>query len=237
MTSIFEPYRRKNYPYVFVASIHLHTIAGGVPLNETILEGHLKRKTAAPDDLIRSEVASIMVEEGLSADEAIERAAKRKGLVGFAKDSNGLYVRGFQVKAMLVESACIAAAEGRIPKKWGQMSEQGKALKSWFPEHVFVLDDRIHLGVDEPTEIPQSFIHKVGPKGPMSAIQYTELVRDADVSFAVETDHDFPEDVWAAIWLTAERNGLGASRKLGYGTFESRKWQKMSSRTRKLKAA
>ena len=235
MTSVFEPYQRKNYPYTLVGSIHLHSIAGGVPLNEKTLEGHLKRKTAAPDDLIRAEVASFMLEDGIEVDEAITRAAKLKGFVGFARDDNGLYVRGFQLKAMLVESACIAAAEGRIPKKWGQMSEAGKALRSWFPEHVFVLDDRLYLGTDKPTEVPQSFIHKMGPKGPTSAIQYTEIVRDADISFTVETDHDFPDDVWAAIWLTAERNGLGASRKLGYGTFEVRQWEKIKAR--KLKAA
>jgi hypothetical protein len=228
MTSVFAKYQRKNYPHTFVGSIHLHTIAGGVPLNEKTLEGHLKRKTAAPDDLIRAEVATLMAETGLDADEAIAQAAKLKGLVGFAKDDHGCYVRGFQVKAMLVEAACIAASEDRIAKKWGNMSEAGKALRSWFPEHVFVLDDRIYLGRDEADEIPQSFIHKMGPKGPMSAIQYTEIIRDASASFTVETDHDFPPDVWAAIWLTGERSGLGASRKLGYGTFEVRQWEPIS---------
>jgi hypothetical protein len=92
---------------------------------------------------------------------------------------------------------------------------------------MFVVEDRLHLGVAAPTGTNQSFIAKVTPKGPISAIQYTDYVEDAKVDFTVETDWEFSDEDWAAIWTTGERNGLGAARKMGYGTYEVTKWELM----------
>lgn len=236
MSSIFEQYKEQNYPYKFAGSIHMHTIAGGVPLNPATLEGHLKRKVAAPDDLIRQEVAEIMAERGLTAEEAIEEAAKLKGLVGFTDSDNGYWVAGANLKACIVEAASIAAAAGRIKARgWGQTSSN-KGVQSWLKEHVFVVENQLFLGVGEPTEVRQSFIHKVTPKGPVSAIQYTEIVEGCDIAFHVESDWDGTEEDWAAIWLTAEQNGFGASRSRGFGTFEVREWA-AEKKGKKLKVA
>ena len=64
------------------------------------------------------------------------------------------------------------------------------------------------------------------PKGPTSAIQYTDYLVDAKIDFTVETDWDFDHDDWAAIWTTAEREGIGAARKMGYGTFDVVRWER-----------
>ena len=34
-----------------------------------------------------------------------------------------------------------------------------KGLKAWFPEHVFVQEDRLYLGVEEPMRVNQRFAH------------------------------------------------------------------------------
>ncbi len=233
-SSVFEKYRRKNYPHVFEGTIHLDSIAGGVPLNPDVLEYHLKSKTGASDDLVRAQVAEIMMEsDGASLDEAIEKAAKLKSLTGFRKDKNGCYIMGYQLKKCLREAALIAASEKRIPQKWGGASDAGKALKSWFPEHVFVLEDKLYLGVDEPSEVAQSFVHKIGPRGPVSAIQNTEIIYGADLTFTIETDYEFTDEQWAAIWTTAEHSGLGAARAQGFGTFSVTKWDAAKARLRK----
>lgn len=232
-TSVFAPYQQQNYPHRFAGTLHLDSIAGGVPLDPKVLEGHLARKIDTSDDLIRDQITKMVAESGVTYEEAVEEAAKMKGLTGFAKDEHGLYVGGYQLKAALKEAACIAASEKRIPQKWGGASEKGKALRSWFPEHVFVCEHRLPLGVKEPSEVKQSFIHKMGSRGPVSAIQYTEVVLDADVEFTVETDYGFKPEEWAAIWTTCEHMGLGAARPMGYGRFSVTKWEEAPMKSKR----
>lgn len=246
MTSVFARYHRKNYPYRFTGKLRLDTIAGGVPVNPEVLKGHLERRIVAagggiPDSLILDQVREVMQERGLDPSqmgEAIDEVAKLKGLVGFRRDEKkGFWIPGANLKACLVESASIAAAEGRIKAKgWGQTSHN-KGIVSWLKEHLFVEENELYFGVDEPTEVLQSFIHKMTPKGPSSAVQMTEILRDVDLPFTVETDHDFPADDWGAIWVTAERNGLGAMKSQGYGTFEVREWAVVETSRSRKKAA
>ncbi len=227
-TSVFEPYHRKNYPHVYAGELHLHSIAGGVPLDPKVLEGHLARKVLASDDLIQAQVATIMVETGVTTEEAVNELAGMSA-VGFAKDDTGCYVGGYQLKACLKEAACIAESEKRIPQKWGGASPGGKRTRSWWPEHVFVVNHRLPLGVAEPSEVKQQPVHAKGPKGPIDSIKLIEVVFDADIKFMIETDYAFKDDEWAAIWSTAERMGLGASRPMGYGRFAVTKWEKIGA--------
>lgn len=228
MTSVFEKYQTRNYPYRFRGTLHVHSIAGGVPMDPNVYEGHLKRKLTpgGTDAAIGEEVFAMIAEQGLSREEAIAAYAG-KGLVGFRRDEQGLWYPGAHLKAAIKEAASIAAAEGRIKARgWGQTSHN-KGILSWLAEHIFVTEDRLYLGVDRDSSqvrVEQSFVHKVTPRGPISAVQYTEVAEDVAIAFIIETDHDLPESDWAAIWLTAERSGLGAARKMGYGTFEVIEW-------------
>lgn len=224
MQSVFAKFEAPNYQYRYNGKIHLDSIAGGVPRDPLVLQGHLRRKTGEPDDLIRQEIANTMVERGIAIEEAIEEIASEKGHIGFREDpEHGLWIRGAQLKACLVESASIAAMADRIKHVgWGKSQKAG--IIKWLKEHVFVVEDRLYLGTTEPSTTEQSFIAKLTAKGPVSAIQYTDVVYDCDIGFTIVSDYEFDEKDWAAIWLTAEKNGLGAARKMGYGTFVVSGW-------------
>lgn len=230
--SAFAKYAKKNYPYRFRCSILVDQLAGGTPMSEKAIEGWLRTKFMDRDDQIRTMVGEVMAEvQADDADatptDAIEAAAAKMGLCGFKRDDSGLYIEGRQVKSMLKEAAQIAIQGGRLSARgWGTTN---KALKGYLAEHIFVIEDRISLGVVEPTGIAQRFIHKMTPKGPVSAFQCEQYITDAKLTFTIETDHDFKEDEWAAIWLTAERNGLGASRSQGFGTFTVTEWDSIKA--------
>jgi hypothetical protein len=227
--SVFEQYEERNYPFRWSGTIHMESIAGGIPSDPKKAEGWLRSRIladAVEDQRLQDMVTETMVERGVTADTVIEELVDKTALVGFKRDGVGLYVEGRQLKAALKEAASVAANAGRITTKgWGSPDNANykKGLKAWFPEHVFVVERRLPLGVSEPSEIDQQFVH--GRYG--SSIQYQEVVRDVEVDFTVETDFDFSEKQWAAIWQTAERLGLGASRPRDFGRFVVTRWDRV----------
>lgn len=226
MSSVFADFQAKAWPYRFIADLHIHVIAGGIPTDEKVAENWLRTKLADRDDLIREAVAKTMVDRGVTADEAAAEVDSLKHLNGFKRDpERGLFIEGRQVKAMLKEAVCIAANAGKITTKgWGNPDNANylKGIKAWFPEHVFVLEDRIYLGVTEASGVVQRFVHTARGTG----IQYEEFVEDAKITLTVVTDHEFTAEQWAMIWLTGEQQGLGASRSQGFGRFEVTRWER-----------
>ena len=227
MTSVFANYQQKAWPYRFAGTMHIGTIAGGTPTDPKVAEGWLRTKLADSDDLIREAVATVMAERGIPADEAVKEVDSLKHLNGFKRDpEHGLYIEGRQLKASLKEAVSVAANAGKITTKgWGDPDNANylKGIKAWFPEHVFVLEDRLYLGVNQPTGIMQRFVHTTRGTG----IQYEEYVEDAKVSFTVVTDHKFTDEQWAMIWLTGEQQGIGASRSQGFGRYEVTSWERL----------
>ena len=149
-------------------------------------------------------------------DEVVAESVKARQLSGFYRTPEGdLAIRGRHVKAMIKEAANIAYAKDR----WGPTK---KGTRSFFAEHVFVQEDWIPLGRTEPDGIDQRFVSTWRGTG----ISYDEYVEDAKIGFTVVTDHKFTKDQWATIWVIAERNGLGAARSQGFGTFEVTRWDK-----------
>jgi hypothetical protein len=120
------------------------------------------------------------------------------------------------------EAVSVAIAAGKLTggKTWGATR---KSLGNYFPEHVFVREDRLHLGVAEATGVTQKFVHTWRGTG----IQYEEYVSDAKIDFTVETDHKFTVEEWAALWLTGERQGIGASRSQGFGRYTVTRWERL----------
>jgi hypothetical protein len=57
VTSAFEKYEDKAFPFRFTGTLHVHTLAGGVPTDPRVAEGWLRTKLADKDDLIREAVA------------------------------------------------------------------------------------------------------------------------------------------------------------------------------------
>lgn len=219
--SVFQKYVKANYPFRFSGQLHVGTIAGGTPTDPKVAEGWLRTKLGVEkDELIREMVAEVMVERGVTADEATAIVNTNKHLNGFKRDDSGLFIEGRQLKAALKEAASIAVAAGALTARgWGKTN---KGLLSYLAEHVFVLEDRLPLGVMEASGIAQRFVHTFRGSG----IQYEEYVTDAKIDFTVMTDHDFSEKEWAAIWLRGEQNGIGASRSQGYGRYEVVKWER-----------
>lgn len=222
--SVFAKYETKNYPYRFAGTMTVGMIAGGTPTDPEVARRWLKTKLAANDDLIREAVAEMMAERGLDVDAALDAVVTDQHLNGFKRDEIGLYIEGRQLKACLKEGACVAASVGNLPQKnWGMTS---KWISAFAAEHIFVVEDRLYLGVATASGVNQRFVHTWKNK---SAIQYEEYVQEAKIAFTVESDHDFPEEQWAAIWLTCERQGLGASRSQGFGRFTVTGWERLSA--------
>lgn len=220
--SVFAKFNAKSWPYRFNGSLLVGTIAGGTPTNDKVAEGWLKTKLGAKDDLLRDMVAETMAERGVTADEAASIVDATKHLNGFKRDENGLYIEGRQLKAALKEAASVAVAAGKLEMRgWGKTN---KGLLSFLAEHVHVIEDKLHLGVSEASGITQRFVHTFRGTG----IQYEEYVTDAKISFTVETDHNFTAEQWAHIWLTGERQGIGASRSQGFGKYTVTSWEKAS---------
>ena len=219
--SVFAKFRNDAFPFRFTGTLHIGVIAGGTPTDPKVAEGWLKTKLGIDNEkLIQDMVAETMVERGVTLAEAVEEVNAHKNLNGFKRDEQGLYIEGRQLKAALKEAASIAVAAGKLTQRgWGKTN---KGLLSYFAEHVFVVEDRLHLGVTDASGIAQRFVHTFRGTG----IQYEEYVEDAKVDFTVITDHDFSEKEWAAIWLCGEQNGLGASRSQGYGRYEVTRWDR-----------
>lgn len=220
-TSAFAKYQAKAWPWTFHGSMHINRIAGGTPTDPKVAENWLKTKLgASSDDLIRAQVSEVMVERGVTAEEATTLVDANRHLNGFRRDENGLYVEGRQLKAAIKEAASVAAAAGKLPlRKWGLT---GKGLLGFVAEHVCVVEDRLPLGVFEPSGIAQRFVHTFRGTG----IQYEEYVDNAEVDFTITTDHDFSTEQWAMLWLTGEQQGIGATRSQGYGRYTVTKWEK-----------
>lgn len=242
MTSAFSRFKQKAYPYTFKGVAKIATIAGGTPTSQKTAEGWLRSKFEEKDDTIRRMVAETLIERGVKPDdapgdaveEAITSVVEQQHLSGFKRNSKGLYIEGRQLKAALKEAASVAANSGKLRSKgWGKPDNPNykKGIKAWLPEHVFVREEILSLGVSEPTGIAQRFIH--GRHG--SAIQYEEFCEGVSITFTIETDYEFEKQEWAVLWLTAEQLGIGASRSQGYGRFEVTEWTETSKGAAKKK--
>ena len=223
MTSVFAKYTDKVYKNRYSVSLLVHEIHGGIPSDAKKAEGWIKAALGeATDDQLKRMVSETLAERAVgeiteaAIDDAIQEAMDLRTLNGFKRIEGDVVIEGRQVKAMVKEAANIRWAKDR----WG---ETRKGTRSFFAEHVFVPEKFISLGVTEPTGISQNFVHTW--RG--SAISYEEFVLDAKCSFTVVTDFDFSDKQWGELWVTAEHQGLGASRSRGHGTFEVVAWDKM----------
>jgi hypothetical protein len=223
MQSVFAGARHKQFPYRFEGTLLVGKIAGGVPTDPKVAESWLRANLGEKtDDQIRRMAAETMIDRGVTLDDAVALVNDTRHLNGFRRDDEGLYIAGYQLKAALKEAVSVAAAADKIKLKgWGKTN---KGIHSYFVEHVFVVEERLHLGVMEPSGIAQRFPHNW--RG--TSIQYEEYVEDAKIDFTIISDHDFTDDEWAAIWLTGEQQGIGATRSQGYGRYEVIRWERCS---------
>jgi hypothetical protein len=225
MDSVFKAAQLKTYPHRYSVQLLVNELHGGTPQNQDVALDHIRRQLADKGDLLRESVADLLADkaaagEDITVDEAAAEIAMAKNLNGFRRDKSGLFIEGRHLKACLKEAVSIAVNSGNLKLKgWG---ETNKWATKWFPEHVFVEENRLHLGVADPDGIAQRFV--VSRHG--TGIQLEEYLDEATVTATIVADADLGDN-WEAIWTTAEKNGLGASRSQGYGTFKVVKWDKV----------
>lgn len=236
MVSIFAEIAEKTFDKQYHAELLVHEIHGGIPTDPNKAAGWIASKMGLKDDMLRDMVVKTMEERGTITEATTEDITDAASEVSDLKQLNGfkrvkatsgditdeiLAIEGRQVKAMLKEAASIAVAGDHLPSRgWGKTN---KGLLNFLAEHIFVLEDKIPLGVTEPSGISQRFVHTWRGSG----IQYEEYVADAKVEFTVVTDFEWPKEFWPTVWVIAEKNGLGASRSTGVGTFEMRAWDQL----------
>jgi hypothetical protein len=229
--SAFDKFHKDAYPFQFKGELTVGTLCGGIPSDPRVAEGWIKTKMGQTNDsAVQQLVAQTMAERGVTdAEEAVRIANEFKNLNGFKRDeeTGELFIEGRQLKAALKEAANAAVGADKLNGRgWGKTN---KGILSFLAEHVFILEDRLHLGVKEPSGIHQRFVHTFRGTG----IQYEEYVTDAKIHFTVATDYSFSEKEWAMIWLTGEKQGIGATRSQGYGVYEVTSWEPVPARQRK----
>jgi hypothetical protein len=226
---VFDDWRTRSFPIKFNGAITVKTLVGGVPSDPNVAKGWIesKLKDTSSEQRIQELIAATVVERNITQAEAVQIVNDLKNLNGFKKGGEDdpdhvgeLFVEGRQLKAALKEAVSVAVAAGKLEMtRWGNTR---KWLTNYFPEHVFIEEERLYLGVKEPTGIFQQFVHT--HRG--SSVQYQEYVEDVTFEFTLITDHDFTDKDWAMIWTTGQYQGLGASRSQGYGTYVVTKWDK-----------
>lgn len=227
-TSVFAKYYAQNYPYVYAGELEVRDIYGGVPTDPKVAEAWLRTKVETTDEMIKEEVDRIMEARGVDKDTAIAEVNLNRHLNGFRRDEKGLYIGGYQLKAALKEAVNVCLNVEMLPKSWGATR---KGITQWFPEHVFVIEDRLYLDAMEPTRVDQKFVHTW--RG--NAIGYEEVVEKARIPFTIECDFEISEEQWAAIWTHGERQGIGASRSMSHGRYVVTRWEQLGAPKAKSK--
>jgi hypothetical protein len=222
MTGPFDAYASKAWPYRYRVALLIAELHGGTPRNPDVVRSWLRAKVGYTDGAqLETAVAEIFAADPTRTDaevaaEAIEPMAERY-VNGFKRDGDGLYIEGRQLKAAVKEAASVARASGKLPAKFGATN---KGTLAFIAEHVVVLEDRLHLGRLEHDDHHTRFVSTWRGSG----ITVEEVCRDVKLSATVVADHHFSDEQWAMIWLTGERQGLGASRSQGFGTYVVTEW-------------
>lgn len=233
MQSVFDNYKTDAYPYEYAIELHVDTIFAGVPADTKTVEWWIQSALVDNDELVRTQLAEIMAEREVGTiEEAVALAAGEKGLCVFRRDDEGLYIKGYQLKAAIKEAASVAMAAGKLRKnKWG---ETGKGLNGFVAEHIIVVEDRLHLGVPSPTGVDRGIVHTWRGSG----FRANEYVDNVTLRATIRTDYEFSEKEWAMIWLTGQEQGIGANRSQGVGRYTVTRWERVTStKRRRLTAA
>ncbi len=224
--SVFAALQRKTWTNRYATTLNVADITGGIPSSPKVIEGWIKSKlTDDSDELLQERIAEAVVDRGLDRDAAIDLIAE-ESINGFRSDEHGLFIGGYQVKAMLKEAVNIAVAGGHLPSRnWGKTN---KGSTSFTAEHLMVAEDRCYLmrdgeHVTKADEVVTRFAHTRQGTG----IVREEVCYGVDVSFTVMTDTADFEKHWPTIWTLAEQQGIGASRSLSRGRFVVTRWEKL----------
>lgn len=211
---------------VYRIELKMHDrLVGSLPLNTEALEGYIKAKFPEGEDDTEDVIA-----EGLELDEEKERS-----MTGFKKDEVGIYVGGYQIKAMLAESASLQEI---TIKKRGSKNTLREGLvvlgldaeDNYTGNKIYVLPYR-----SEADGISSRTGHVSGPSGSRSIVSVSEYVQDATLKFEIRLLSNrmiekkdgkkfSPHDLKLCL-AHARHLGIGGERKYQTGTFEVVKFE------------
>jgi hypothetical protein len=251
--SVFAKHQAEAFTRYNVKLTLRDRMLGGLPGDPHMMRGWLKRsatqasaraaganKEQIRDETIRRDMISVIENLGYDVSELAEikdldeLEAKAVELMGeqkvtrFARNDEGVCVEARAVKAMLKENASICFPTAFFSKETGeqlptQNSRIGKGLKSYLAERVFIEPHLIPVKKEEPDAIHSKVTH--GPYG--ASLGLHEAIDEAEIEFQILVKGDQVEQkTWAEILTSAELNGLGACRSLGFGTFAVTKFEK-----------
>ena len=206
-------------------------VMGGVPQRPEIIEGWLRQRFTGNDNaemrmlMLRTlEQLDLPVDAEMTMEQLHEvakhAAAQQKGNT-FFRNWGFLCLGDYQIKAGLKESTNILFGSDR----WGPTR---KGPKGYLAERVFVDEQWISLGKEEPDGTHLQIGQVTGPKGPRSTLTYYDYVQRASIAFTVSSLEDcIKTDQWRKILLLMQREGLGAIRSLAHGQFRVTAFDKL----------
>lgn len=207
-------------------------LIGGIPLDADTIKKWLAARLELGDrELIEMSVAteaelSDQLDRRPTADEVLEAVtAKHASGNGFKKVDGQLVWEGRCAKAALKEAANVAYPGTKWP---GKPEAIRKGLMRFISETVFVDEQYISLGVEQPTSREERIKHVMTPQGPRSAINVVDFVEKPTIEFTVRVMDDcLKPEVWGRIWSIAQEIGIGADRARSDGKFDLIEWKKI----------
>jgi len=210
-------------------------VMGGVPQKPEIIESWLRTRITSGDTELRQQMLTTLAELGYEFEpdmdyeqivSAVKVMAQERNGNTFYRDANGLYLGGYQVKAMLKESTAIMFPWDKGKNKWGAT---GKTPKTFLAEHVFVDEHKVYLDRTEPDGTHTQIGHVNCPQGPRSTLTYVDYCDAPVIRFTLASLHDeVTVEQWGSILVCGQRQGLGALRSMSHGQFVVTGFERLS---------
>jgi len=205
-------------------------VYGGIPKSEEMIVPWLVGR-GVPKPVAEELAVSISLgikSKGERQEEVEELEPEvSKAWTGFLSDDEGLYVEARQVKASLKEAANILY---RTPAYKRQLLGYRQVIN----HGVFVHPDKIRLMKDgevvkRPDGWDESPIHVMGPRGERTALKRQDYVRNATIIYQIwVTGGLLSEHLLKTMLTLNQEQGRGASRSQGAGTFDVKRFQKLT---------
>ena len=215
---------------VYRIELKMHDrMVGSLPLNTEALQNYVKAKFPEAEDDTEE-----FIGKDLELDEEKERS-----MTGFKKDERGIFIGGYQIKAMLAESASLQEI---TVKKRGSKNTLREGLvvlglddkDEYTGNNIYVLPYR-----QEADGVSSRTGHVSGPSGSRSIVSVSEFVQDVTLKFELRLLSNrmiekrdgkkfSPHDL-KLCFAHARHLGIGGERKYQTGCFDIVKFEECES--------
>lgn len=175
-------------------------IYGGLPKSPKLITNYIEGKFGKENgdlaEKLKAEVDIVEEEEKIST--------------GFKRDSHGLYISDYQIKALLKEAASVS-----------KVYMQKRGSKQVFQHGIFIKPPTVHLGTMTAHGTQEFTGHVMTPRGKRSIIKQADYVERTRVSFDVWLlrDHVVNSEDLRKCFIFGQELGLGACRSFESGKY------------------